>query len=258
MMASLLGFVIAVIVALTGTGAGSVTAPVLMLCLPITPAVAIGTSLLFTVCIKLPAAVLYSRHGLTDRRALTALCKGGVPGALAGVLGLSLLNARHYDHVIAIVIGVVVVGLALLNACAPKKHGRSALRRERRNWLPWAAAAIGAEVAFSSAGAGALSSLLLLSFTNLTPAQIVGTTLWFGFFTSTLCAVWYFAAGTFSAALLGKLVAGGLVGIVFGAHLSGAIAPGRLRVLLAVVIGGIGLQLCWKSFDPGWISAWLK
>jgi hypothetical protein len=39
---------------------------------------------------------------------------------------------------------------------------------------------IGAEVGFSSAGAGALGPLVLLEITSLTPAQVVGTDLSFG------------------------------------------------------------------------------
>ena len=43
---------------------------------------------------------------------------------------------------------------------------------------------VGAEVGFSSAGAGALGSAALLSLTPLAPAQIVGTDIAFGFLVS--------------------------------------------------------------------------
>ena len=45
---------------------------------------------------------------------------------------------------------------------------------------PPIAAVIGAEVGFSSAGAGALGSLALMSLTPLTAAQVVGTDVVFG------------------------------------------------------------------------------
>ena len=43
---------------------------------------------------------------------------------------------------------------------------------------------VGAEVGFSSAGAGALGSAALLSLTPLLPAQVVGTDIAFGFVVS--------------------------------------------------------------------------
>jgi len=43
---------------------------------------------------------------------------------------------------------------------------------------------VGAEVGFSSAGAGALGSAALLALTTLVPAQVVGTDIVFGFVVS--------------------------------------------------------------------------
>ena len=72
--------------------------------------------------------------------------------------------------------------------------------------------AIGAEVGFSSAGAGALGSLLLLSFTRLTAAEVVGTDLCFGLGVSAVGSVIQLGQGNFDSALLYKLVIGGFEG----------------------------------------------
>ena len=42
-------------------------------------------------------------------------------------------------------------------------------------WLPWLAFPIGIESGFSSAGAGALGTVLLLNYSEMAPAQVVGT-----------------------------------------------------------------------------------
>ncbi|MBF0171785.1 MAG: sulfite exporter TauE/SafE family protein, partial [Nitrospinae bacterium] len=56
-MAAVLGFFIAFAIAITGVGAGTITAPVLMLFMGIEPAVAVGTALLFALAVKIPAGI---------------------------------------------------------------------------------------------------------------------------------------------------------------------------------------------------------
>ena len=51
-MEFILGFLIAFAVGLTGVGAGSITAPVLILFFHMKPAVAVGTALSFSAAIK--------------------------------------------------------------------------------------------------------------------------------------------------------------------------------------------------------------
>jgi len=46
--------------------------------------------------------------------------------------------------------------------------------------LPWLALPIGVEYGFSSAGAGALGSVLLLNYSEMTAPEVVGTDLIFG------------------------------------------------------------------------------
>ena len=58
-------------------------------------------------------------------------------------------------------------------------------------WLPWIVAPIGFEVGFSSAGAGALGTIVLMRYTDLAASDIVGTDLAFGLMLS------IFAAGVF-------------------------------------------------------------
>ena len=72
---------------------------------------------------------------------------------------------------------------------------------------------VGIEVGFSSAGAGALGTAALLSLTSLTPAQVVGTDIVFGFFLSLVGSGAHgFFRGT-SSNLLQHLIIGGLAGV---------------------------------------------
>src|SRR6478672_3137924 len=84
-MTYLVGFLIAMAVGLTGVGAGSVTAPVLILFFGLAPADAVGTALIFAAAIKLSVAPVYLLRQQVNPRILLLLCAGGLPGILAGV-----------------------------------------------------------------------------------------------------------------------------------------------------------------------------
>ncbi|MFX8848595.1 TSUP family transporter, partial [Acinetobacter baumannii] len=72
-MAFLLGFLIAFAIGVTGVGAGTITAPLLILALGLPPEVAVGTALLFGFLVKIPAGGVYLLKGEVDDRALFRL-----------------------------------------------------------------------------------------------------------------------------------------------------------------------------------------
>ena len=75
-MAFLLGFLIAFAIGVTGVGAGTVTAPLLILALGLPPEVAVGTALLFGFLVKVPAGAVYLLRRQVDARALLRLLLG--------------------------------------------------------------------------------------------------------------------------------------------------------------------------------------
>ena len=121
---------------------------------------------------------------------------------------------------------------------------------ERPRLLLATAFPIGAEVGFSSAGAGALGSLLLLSFTRLSTAEIVGTDLCFGLGLSTVGSLIQVSQGNYDAMLLYKLVIGGLCGALTGTLLAGRIAQRPLRIALLSMLIVLGVQLANHGSNP--------
>jgi len=246
-MTFLIGFVIAMAVGLTGVGAGSITAPVLILLFGVAPAEAVGTSLLFAAVIKLVAAPVYVCRKQVDLRILSLLCLGGVPGVLAGVFLIEVLNGKRFEHIVFLLVGATVAVMALYNLYRAVSKLAPPVRRDRSGWLPGIAAAIGAEVGFSSAGSGALGSLALLNLTQLLPAQVVGTDIVFGLVLSLIGGGLHLSAGHYEAAILWKLLSGGLLGVVVGANLATILPARPLRIALSLCISGLGAQLCWKA-----------
>ena len=246
-MEFLAGFIIALAVGLTGVGAGSVTAPVLILFFGLPPAEAVGTALAFAAAIKLSVAPFYIARNQVSGRVLSLLSAGGVPGVLLGVWLIGALDVRRYENILFFLLGATIVTMALFSLYRALRHAGRAAGKDRLRWLPWIAGGIGVEVGFSSAGAGALGSLTLLNLTSLTPAQVVGTDMLFGLVLSLLGGGLHMTMGHFSSPILWKLIAGGLAGVFAGANLS-AILPSRpLRVGLALWLSALGLQLCWKA-----------
>ena len=235
-MAFLLGFLIAFAIGVTGVGAGTVTAPLLILALGLPPEVAVGTALLFGFLVKVPAGAVYLLRRQVDARALLRLLLGGVPGVLLGSLLLTQLKGAK--DLVLLLVGLTVVlsaGLGLWRGL--KGVGRG---RERPWLLPPAAFGIGLEVGFSSAGAGALGTLLLLHATRLSPQKVVGTDLLFGLVLALLGGGVHLAFGQVAPSLLLALasggVAGGLLGALFATRLPKE--PLRLPLLLGLLFGG--------------------
>lgn len=249
-MEVLLGFCIAMVVGLTGMGGGPLAAPLLMLVLGVPAAEAVGTSLLFVTITKSAAGLVYWYRGLVDWSILRRLLYGGLPGVLLGTVVLQRMSSNtRLQPIVLTLIGVVIAVLALLNLWKTFHRKSTEERQERPQALPWVAFPIGLEVGFSSAGAGALTSLSLLQFTHLPPARIVGTDLFFGLSIAALGGGIHLATGNLNQQLLLSLSTGGVFGALCGAFLGTRVPARVLRVALSAVMIFLGQQLLWKGIQ---------
>jgi uncharacterized membrane protein YfcA len=250
MLEMLIGFLIAAGVGLTGVGAGSLLAPILMLFFRVPPAEAVGTALAFSAVIKLTIAPVYVIRKQIHYPTLLRLCCGGVPGVLAGFVAMDFLDAKHHQGALYLTIGGLVAGMAIYNLVRTlgTKAG-TRVQRDRSRWLPLIGAGIGSEVGFSSAGAGALGSVALLNLTPLTPARVVGTDVLFGLALSLVGGGLHLTAGHFQSVILVRLVMGGIGGALIGANLLTVLPSRPLRVALSAWLTFMGAQLCWQAIS---------
>lgn len=242
-MEILLGFIIALAIALTGVGAGSMTTPLLILLLRVPPATAVGTALTFGWIVKVASLPVYAVRKQINLRVLLHLLAGGVPGVIAGGFLLSRLKNGPYQGILYAVLGCLIVATASFHLYRQFRPNTRPLGNNRVKWLPWFALPIGAEVGFSSAGAGALGSLLLLSFTPLSTAEVVGTDLSFGLAVAFIGSMIQVSTGNYDGVLLTKLVIGGLLGAVVGSYLAGRVRQRPLRFVLLTMLIVLGTQL---------------
>ena len=245
MMHYVVGFLIALAVGLTGVGGGSFTVPALVLLARLTAGEAVGTAFLFAGVLRLIAAPFYLAGKHIHSRYLWLLLQGAVPGLLVGTWALRLLNHDAGNPVVVLLLGIILAASSSVTFIRRIQNPAFAAKNHR--WLPWLALPIGVESGFSSAGAGALGTALLLNYSEMSPAQVVGTDLLFGLVLAVIGGAFHWSFGSVSLPILFQLLLGGIPGVVLGCLLAPKVPAKKLRAAVAMVAIFAGLQLVWSG-----------
>ncbi|HYX00304.1 MAG TPA: sulfite exporter TauE/SafE family protein [Candidatus Elarobacter sp.] len=240
-----IGFLIAVAVGLTGIGGGSFTVPALILIVGLTAGEAVGTAFVFAGVLRLIAAPFYLLGKHFHARYLWLLLLGAVPGLLLGTLVLRLIGQEGGNPVVIILLGILLAASSSVTF-APRVQNPGFARKNSR-WLPWLALPIGVESGFSSAGAGALGTVLLLNYSEMTPPQVIGTDLVFGLVLAVIGGAFHWKFGAINSPVLLQLLAGGVPGVVIGCALARHVPARKLKLVVAMVAIFAGVQLVWNG-----------
>lgn len=246
----LIGFLIALSIALTGVGAGTITVPVLVLFVHVPAAVAVGIGLTFSAAVKLILVPAQIARKNVAWRTLGYMLLGGTPGVLVGSLLLRHLITTGSQNLLNALLGAILISTAswqIVSFFRKARYDREG--QDRSPVLTWLMFFIGAEVGFSSAGAGALGSAALLSLTTLVPAQVVGTDIAFGFIVSLVGSGAHWFTHATNPQLLLQLIAGGVFGAVGGTLISNRIPRRPLRFALWVWLLFLGSQFIFNSYE---------
>ena len=100
---------------------------------------------------------------------------------------------------------------------------------------------IGIESGFSSAGAGALGTVLLLNYSEMTPPQVVGTDLLFGLVLAVIGSAFHWKFGSINGTCSLSLLAGGIPGVLIGCIFARRVPARKLKVVIAVIAIFAGL-----------------
>ena len=111
---TLLGFVVALLVAMTGVGGGSLMAPVLILGLHVPPAIAVSTDLLYTAVTRASALWVYARQGQVRWSLAGRMLAGSLPAAAVTLSGLWLVrgDSHHLDSVTNVALSIALASSA--------------------------------------------------------------------------------------------------------------------------------------------------
>lgn len=249
------GFLVGLIVGVTGVGGGSLMTPLLVLFFGISPATAVGTDLLYASLTKAVGGWVHGRNGTVEWNVVGLLSLGSLPAALITIALLKYLalDAQTLKGLVTSVLSVALVltAVALLfkdriRKIAQREDGT--VRELHHRHLSLATivtgAAVGTLVTISSIGAGVLGTVaLLFLYPRLSTAKVVGTDIAHAVPLTAIAGMGHVALGTVDFVLLGSLLLGSLPGIYFGSHLSAKVPEKVLRPILAAMLLIIGTRL---------------
>jgi hypothetical protein len=91
------GFLVGLLVGLTGMGGGAIMTPFLISAVGVIPIVAVGTDLVYSAATKIVDAWLHARQGPSIFRLVKRLAMGSVPAGLLAVAAIRLLPGAGVD-----------------------------------------------------------------------------------------------------------------------------------------------------------------
>lgn len=240
-----IGFVIALCIGLTGVGGGSFTAPALVLIAGLSGAEAVGTALAYSMVVRIAAAPFYVAGKHVHFRYLWLMLLGALPGLLAGTYLLATLSTKRWNHLVLVMIGTTLICSSIITFI----YRKAARSKQQKSgfWLPWFTFPIGIETGFSSAGAGALGTILLFNHSDMPPSRVVGTDLLFGIALAVGGTLFHFSVGSISTSSLKELLLGGIPGVLLGCILAPRVPAIRLKAVMIGLTFILGLQLVWNG-----------
>ncbi|MGH6735069.1 MAG: sulfite exporter TauE/SafE family protein [Methyloceanibacter sp.] len=244
------GFGVGFLVGLTGVGGGALMTPLLISTFGVSPAVAVGTDLLYAAVTK---TVGGWRHHVAENvnwPIVFRLAAGSIPAAivLLAIMASMPLNTVAMAHWIryglAFALPVSAIAIVLYPILMKgHKNGNADGKDPPRTLVTVLfGAALGLLVTLTSVGAGAIGVVVLAALFPLLPARrIVGTDIAHAVPLTLVAGAGHLGLGHVDAGILLALLCGSIPGILFGARLAGVAPDWLLRPLLA-------LTLCYAAY----------
>jgi uncharacterized protein len=248
------GFIVGLLVGLTGVGGGSLMTPLLILGFGQSPAVAVGTDLLFSGATKLAGTTSYAASHRVDWRIVSRLALGSLPGALAILLVLaktapaSAATQGLISHGLAVLLIVSATGL--IWSARAKVAGRAAWQISER-YLPYQGALtilvgilLGVGVTLTSVGAGALGIVALTSlYGDRSLDRLVATDVAHALFLTSIAAAGHAFLGHIDLAAVAWLLVGSVHGVILATRTAPHLPPRAARGLIAALLTVVSARL---------------
>jgi uncharacterized membrane protein YfcA len=247
------GFVVGVLVGLTGVGGGSLMTPLLTLLFGVSPSVAVGTDLAFASITKAAGTATHRLRGTVRWDIVRLLCYGALPAAVLATFALKHFGAL--DKQIGQLIRYCIAGSVMLTVVAILFRGkmlawmlahpeRQLQGRALEVATIVAGAVLGSLVTISSIGAGAVgATLLVLMYPRLTPAEVAGTDIAYAVPLTAIAALGHWWLGSINWMLLLTLLIGSVPGITVGSWFARSVPERVLRGVLAAVLVSVAAKL---------------
>ena len=251
------GFIVGLLVGLTGVGGGSLMTPILLIFFHQPAAVAVGTDLLYASITKSAGIFAHGKLGNIDWHIVRLLALGSVPASIITTVFLGSMDISSESAVSTIKFWL---GIALmLTALSVIFRTQLASFSKNGHWInPTYAPALtvilgillGFLVTLTSVGAGALGvTALLILYPKKSITKIIGTDVAHAVPLTLVAGLGHVSLGTVDYPLLGTLLIGSIPGIWIGSHLSAKVAEHWIRLLLALILVYVGQKLAFPEVN---------
>ena len=251
-MFSLSGFVVGLLVGMTGVGGGSLMTPLLVLLFHIHPATAVGTDLLYAATTKSVGTLIHGMAGTVQWRVVGLLGAGSLPATVATLYVLAHLGgpSKQTSSLISFVLGIA---LLLTSVCllfraqivsfVARNYGDPSSRTAAVLTVV-TGALLGVFVSISSVGAGAIGvTVLMLLYPRMPLSQIIGSDIAHAVPLTLVAGLLHWLIGSVDWHLFTSLITGSIPGIIVGSIIGTRVSDKVLRPALACVLILVGGKL---------------
>ena len=245
------GFVVGVLIGLSGVGGGVLLLPVLIFGLRVPAIVAVGSDAVFNFFTKIPASLMHLKKGTVRRKVVVALACGSIPGSILGVKLLMYIRHLYGDGVNSFIksaIGVLLIIIPLLLLFQKRIEERIANRAPTAKGFAGMAIiglVAGFLVGMTSVGSGSIIMMLLLLFYSFPPKVNVGTDIVHAVVLTGVTGLLHFRLGNVDPSLVVSLLIGSIPGGLIGSHLATRVPMIWLRRILCTLLLITGARMLW-------------
>ncbi|HZQ95609.1 MAG TPA: sulfite exporter TauE/SafE family protein [Candidatus Sulfotelmatobacter sp.] len=247
----LVGFIVGILIGLSGVGGGVLLLPVLIFGLKVPALTAVGSDALFNFFTKVPASLMHLKKGTVRRKVVLALGAGSIPGSICGVKTLMYIRHLYGDGVnnfIKTAVGVLLIIIPVLLLFQRRIEERIANRPPTmRGFAGMAAIGLvaGMLVGMTSVGSGSIIMMLLLLFYSFPPKVNVGTDIVHAVVLTGVTGFLHFRLGNVDPTLVLTLLVGSVPGGLVGSHLATRVPMLWLRRILCALLLITGARMLW-------------
>ena len=244
---SIAGFLVGVLVGLTGMGGGSLMTPMLILLFGFDPKTAVGTDILHGAIFKSFGAWRHRKLGNVHAHLALWMLVGSAPLSLVGVEIASSFSDNASSAMGRLVGAALIlggVGFAIKTFLQGSSNDAPFLLQRRDKVL---AVLIGATCGFvvglTSVGSGTFFGLAMLLLYPLTAPKIVGTDLFHAALLLWVAGTGHLLHGNVDLHAIAWLLVGSIPGVFIGANLSVRVPERALRLTFGFVLILSGIKL---------------